>query len=56
MCLIWVDAHTDIETPEVSPSKNMHGMPVSFLIKEMWNTSCHYPEHIEKLQSWLKPW
>lgn len=31
MALIWVDAHTDINTPETSGSGNIHGMPVAFL-------------------------
>merc|ERR1712093_463440 len=31
MAVIWVDAHTDINTPETSDSGNIHGMPVSFL-------------------------
>lgn len=31
--VIWIDAHADINTPETSPSGNMHGMPVSFLMK-----------------------
>eukprot|EP00494_Astrolonche_serrata_P031044 UN31313 len=26
--LIWVDAHADCNTPSISPSGNMHGMPV----------------------------
>jgi len=26
--LIWIDAHTDINTPESSPSGNVHGMPL----------------------------
>lgn len=29
--LIWVDAHTDYNTPESSPSGNIHGMPVAHL-------------------------
>jgi arginase len=29
--LIWLDAHTDINTPETSPSGNVHGMPVAAL-------------------------
>lgn len=29
--LIWVDAHTDYNTPETSPSGNIHGMPVAHL-------------------------
>ncbi|KFY50062.1 hypothetical protein V496_09622 [Pseudogymnoascus sp. VKM F-4515 (FW-2607)] len=31
MALIWVDAHADINTPEMSDSGNIHGMPVAFL-------------------------
>ncbi|KAI1456106.1 arginase-like protein [Annulohypoxylon moriforme] len=29
--VIWVDAHSDINTPETSGSGNIHGMPVSFV-------------------------
>jgi len=29
--VIWVDAHADINTPELSDSGNIHGMPVAFL-------------------------
>lgn len=31
MGLIWVDAHTDFNTPKSSPSGNIHGMPVAHL-------------------------
>lgn len=31
-CVIWVDAHADINTAETTDSGNIHGMPVSFLI------------------------
>ncbi len=27
--VIWIDAHTDINIPETSPSGNIHGMPVA---------------------------
>jgi arginase len=27
--LIWIDAHTDMNTPETSPSGNVHGMPLA---------------------------
>ena len=27
--LIWIDAHTDMNTPESSPSGNVHGMPLA---------------------------
>jgi arginase len=30
--LIWIDAHTDINTPESSPSGNVHGMPLAALL------------------------
>src|SRR5271154_2712924 len=30
--LIWIDAHTDINTPETSPSGNVHGMPLAALL------------------------
>ena len=29
--LIWVDAHSDMNTPETSPSGNVHGMPLAVL-------------------------
>ena len=32
--LLWVDAHGDINTPESSPSGNIHGMPVASLLGE----------------------
>lgn len=28
--IVWVDAHADLNTPETSPSGNLHGMPLSF--------------------------
>jgi arginase len=30
--VLWVDAHGDINTPESSPSGNVHGMPVAVLL------------------------
>ena len=30
--LIWIDAHTDMNTPESSPSGNVHGMPLAALM------------------------
>jgi hypothetical protein len=30
--IIWVDAHGDINTPSTSPTGNLHGMPVAFLL------------------------
>jgi len=30
--VVWVDAHTDMNTPETSPSGNVHGMPLAVLL------------------------
>ena len=30
--LIWIDAHADMNTPETSPSGNVHGMPLACCI------------------------
>ena len=30
--LLWVDAHSDINTPDTSPSGNVHGMPLAALL------------------------
>jgi arginase len=30
--LIWIDAHSDINTPATSPSGNVHGMPLAALL------------------------
>jgi arginase len=30
--LVWVDAHPDMNTPETSPSGNVHGMPLACIV------------------------
>lgn len=35
--LIWIDAHGDFNTPQTSPSGNIHGMPLAALIGEGFN-------------------
>lgn len=30
--LIWIDAHSDINTPDSSPSGNVHGMPIAAIM------------------------
>lgn len=32
--VLWADAHTDVNTPETSPSGNIHGMPLAVLLGE----------------------
>lgn len=31
--LVWIDAHSDINSPDSSPSGNVHGMPLYFALK-----------------------
>ncbi|WVF67605.1 arginase [Kwoniella sp. CBS 6097] len=54
-CLIWVDAHADINTPLTTESGNLHGCPVSFLLGldgcdvapfNEWLSPCLKPEEI----------
>jgi arginase len=30
--IVWLDAHTDINTPDTSPSGNIHGMPLAAIL------------------------
>lgn len=30
--VLWIDAHADVNTPETSPSGNIHGMPLAHLL------------------------
>ena len=44
--LIWIDAHTDINTPDTSPSGNVHGMPLAAIMglgPPNWRTSSTSP-------------
>ena len=45
-CVIWIDAHPDINTFESSSSGNIHGMPLSFITglenKWTWVNSLNY--------------
>ncbi|XP_077321164.1 arginase-2, mitochondrial isoform X4 [Lithobates pipiens] len=50
LCVIWVDAHADINTPLTTSSGNLHGQPVSFLLRELQDKVPLIPGF-----SWLKP-
>jgi len=49
-CVLWVDAHADINTIKSSESGSMHGMPMSFHIKEIYEENKNL-KHME----WFKP-
>jgi len=46
--LIWVDAHADMNTPDTSPSGNVHGMPLACAIgigpRELTHIGGHAPQ------------
>ncbi|KAI8878352.1 arginase [Backusella circina FSU 941] len=46
-CLVWVDAHGDINTPSTTDSGNIHGCPLSFLAGL---TTENHPDF-----TWVKP-
>lgn len=50
LAVLWVDAHCDINTTGTTPTGNMHGMSMAFLIKELQN-------RMKKLEefSWVTP-
>uniref|UniRef100_A0A8C5X578 Arginase n=1 Tax=Malurus cyaneus samueli TaxID=2593467 RepID=A0A8C5X578_9PASS len=48
--VIWVDAHADINTPLTTQSGNLHGQPLSFLLRELQDKVPQLPGF-----SWLKP-
>ncbi|XP_075049375.1 arginase-2, mitochondrial [Mixophyes fleayi] len=50
LCVIWVDAHADINTPLTTSSGNLHGQPVSFLLRELRDKVPLIPG-----LSWIKP-
>jgi len=45
--LLWIDAHADMNTPQSSPSGNVHGMPLACIIgqgrAELTGIACHVP-------------
>ncbi|XP_063039569.1 arginase-2, mitochondrial [Engraulis encrasicolus] len=50
LCLIWVDAHADVNTPDTSPSGNLHGQSVAFMLKDLQDKMPTIPGF-----SWMKP-
>uniref|UniRef100_A0A9J8BHU2 Arginase n=1 Tax=Cyprinus carpio carpio TaxID=630221 RepID=A0A9J8BHU2_CYPCA len=50
LSVLWVDAHADINTPSSTPTGNIHGQPLSYLIHELHSEIPIIPNF-----SWLKP-
>lgn len=49
-CLLWIDAHADINTMENSDSGNMHGMPVSFNLQQFAKQN-----KVDQMAAWFQP-
>ncbi|XP_078727850.1 LOW QUALITY PROTEIN: arginase-2, mitochondrial-like [Lampetra fluviatilis] len=51
-CVLWVDAHADVNVPLTTPTGNLHGQPVAFLLREL-----HDKRSVPALPgfSWLSP-
>jgi arginase len=55
--VLWFDAHGDLNTPETSPSGNVHGMPLAAALglanetfaSEVWPLPALAPEHVALL-------
>ncbi|MBN3297062.1 ARGI protein, partial [Amia calva] len=50
LCVVWVDAHADINTPLTSPTGNIHGQSVSYLLRDLHSKMPVLPGF-----SWVKP-
>ncbi|XP_072312222.1 arginase-1-like [Eucyclogobius newberryi] len=57
LSVVWVDAHADINTPLTSGTGNLHGQPLSFLLRDLrdkipllpnfsWVTPCLWAKHL----------
>ncbi|KAG7275601.1 hypothetical protein CRUP_030635, partial [Coryphaenoides rupestris] len=40
LSVLWVDAHADINTPLTTPTGNVHGQSMSYLIRELHSKPC----------------
>ncbi|KAK3609977.1 hypothetical protein CHS0354_011816 [Potamilus streckersoni] len=51
LLVLWIDANADINTPMTSENGNIHGVPHSFLVREL-------DPYVPKLSffEWLSPW
>lgn len=50
VCILWVDAHADLNTNKTSASGNIHGMPLALLAKELADYWPYLPG-----MDWQKP-
>lgn len=48
--VIWIDAHSDMNTPETSPSGNIHGMPLACCIGQGPHELTHLLDYAPKVK------
>ncbi len=48
--VIWIDAHSDMNTPETSPSGNIHGMPLACCIGQGPHELTHLLDYAPKVE------
>jgi len=48
--LIWIDAHADMNTPEISPSGNVHGMPLACCVGRGPRELTHILDYAPKVE------
>lgn len=49
ICVLWIDAHLDINTTKTTETGNVHGMPLSFIVEGACSR-----EDVPKEYSWIK--
>ncbi|KAJ2813775.1 Arginase, catabolizes arginine to ornithine and urea [Coemansia furcata] len=51
LCVLWIDAHADINTPATTDSGNLHGCPLSFIL----GLCDKQDQAADDLFGWIKP-
>ena len=49
--MVWIDAHADMNTPESSPSGNVHGMPLACCIGDGPRELTHIFDYAPKVDA-----
>ncbi|KAJ2461606.1 Arginase, catabolizes arginine to ornithine and urea [Coemansia sp. RSA 2424] len=56
LCVLWIDAHADINTPATTDSGNLHGCPLSFILGLCEAAAAASPQSDDQdLFGWIKP-
>ena len=50
--ILWIDAHADMNTPQISPSGNVHGMPLACCVGKGPRELTHIFDYAPKVDGW----